>query len=166
MDGAKPHLHKGQFATGARVGLREAVLKTFAAFEFFMPTRLAIALFIVSLLSPAAFAQRMFDSTGRSLGRVDAERYYSASGQPIGRVEGERVYDSSGHPLGRIDGNRVYNATGKQIGRIDGDTLYSASGTQLGRIDGDRLYDSSGRQMGRADGLRRMQMLVFFYFFM
>jgi hypothetical protein len=36
----------------------------------------------------------------------------------------------------------------------------------LGRIDGDRLYDSSGRQMGRADGLRRMQMLVFFYFFM
>jgi hypothetical protein len=36
----------------------------------------------------------------------------------------------------------------------------------MGRIDGERLYDSSGRQIGRADGLRRMQMIVFFYFFM
>jgi hypothetical protein len=36
----------------------------------------------------------------------------------------------------------------------------------MGRIDGDRLYDGSGHQIGRADGLRRMQMIVFFYFFM
>jgi hypothetical protein len=52
------------------------------------------------------------------------------------------------------------------MGRIDGDRLYSASGSPMGRIDGDRLYDGSGRQIGRADGLRRMQMIVFFYFFM
>jgi hypothetical protein len=33
-------------------------------------------------------------------------------------------------------------------------------------LSGDRLYDGSGRQIGRADGLRRMQCIVFFYFFM
>jgi hypothetical protein len=36
----------------------------------------------------------------------------------------------------------------------------------MGRLDGDRLYDGSGRQIGRADALRRMQVIVFFYFFM
>ena len=45
-------------------------------------------------------------------------------------------------------------------------SLYSASGSQLGRIDGERIYDGSGRQIGRADGLRRMQMIIYFYFFM
>jgi hypothetical protein len=49
---------------------------------------------------------------------------------------------------------------------IDGDRLYSASGTQMGRIDGERIYDGSGRQIGRADGLRRMQIIIYFYFFM
>jgi hypothetical protein len=29
-----------------------------------------------------------------------------------------------------------------------------------------RMYDGSGRQVGRADGLRRMQMIIYFYFFM
>ena len=93
-----------------------------------------LAWLMAALLLPTAFAQRLYDGSGRQIGRVDAERFYSASGQQIGRVDGERVYD--------------------------------ASGRQLGRIDGDRLYDGSGRQIGRADGLRRMQMIVFFYFFM
>ena len=35
-----------------------------------------------------------------------------------------------------------------------------------GRIDGERIYDGSGRQIGRADGLRRMQIIIYFYFFM
>jgi hypothetical protein len=52
------------------------------------------------------------------------------------------------------------------MGRIDGERLYSASGTSMGRIDGERIYDASGRQIGRADGLRRMQMVIYFYFFM
>jgi len=52
------------------------------------------------------------------------------------------------------------------LGRIDGTRVYSASGSAMGRIDGDRLFDGSGRQIGRADGLRRMQVIVFFYFFM
>ena len=61
---------------------------------------------------------------------------------------------------------RMYDGSGRQVGRIDGDRLYSASGTQMGRIDGERIYDGSGRQIGRADGLRRMQMIIYFYFFM
>ena len=93
-----------------------------------------LALLVSALMLPCAFAQRMYDGSGRQLGRVDAERYFSASGS--------------------------------QIGRIDGERLYSASGSLMGRMDGDRLYDGSGRQIGRADGLRRMQMIVFFYFFM
>ena len=80
--------------------------------------RLMVAVLLAALLLPTAFAQRMYDSSGRQLGRVDAERFYSASGQPIGRVDGERI------------------------------------------------YDGSGRQIGRADGLRRMQMIIYFYFFM
>jgi hypothetical protein len=36
----------------------------------------------------------------------------------------------------------------------------------MGRLDGERIYDASDRQIGRADGLRRMQMIVYFYFFM
>ena len=43
---------------------------------------------------------------------------------------------------------------------------FDGSGKQIGKIDGDRLYDGSGRPIGRADGMRRMQMIVFFYFFM
>jgi hypothetical protein len=52
------------------------------------------------------------------------------------------------------------------MGRIDGERFYSASGTSMGRIDGERIYDASGRQIGRADGLRRMQIVIYFYFFM
>ena len=44
--------------------------------------------------------------------------------------------------------------------------MYDSSGSAIGRIDGERIYDGSGHQIGRADGLRRMQMIVFFYFFM
>jgi hypothetical protein len=127
---------------------------------------LAASFLLLLVLQSSAFAQRMYDGSGRPIGRVDGERYYNASGQSIGRVDGERVYDGSGRPLGRIDGDRVYNASGSPIGRIDGDRLYSASGSPMGRIDGERLYDGSGRPIGRADGLRRMQMVVFFYFFM
>jgi hypothetical protein len=43
-----------------------------------------ITFIILSLLIPAVFAQRMYDSSGRALGRVDAERFYSASGQQMG----------------------------------------------------------------------------------
>ena len=53
--------------------------------------RLTIALLLSLLLLPTAFAQRMYDGSGRPIGRVDSERYYNASGQPIGRVDGERV---------------------------------------------------------------------------
>jgi hypothetical protein len=35
----------------------------------------------------------------------------------------------------------------------------------MSRMDGEGLYDASGRQIGRVDGLRRMQMIMFFYFF-
>jgi hypothetical protein len=36
----------------------------------------------------------------------------------------------------------------------------------MGRIDGERIYDASGRQIGRTDGLRRMKIIIWFYFFM
>jgi hypothetical protein len=52
------------------------------------------------------------------------------------------------------------------VGRVDGERLFSASGTPMGRIEGDRIYDASGRPIGRADGLRRMQIVVYFFFFM
>jgi hypothetical protein len=48
----------------------------------------------------------------------------------------------------------------------DAQRMYDGSGRQIGRVDGERFYDASGRQIGRLDGLRRMQAIVFFYFFM
>ncbi len=69
----------------------------------------------------------------------------------MGHALGQRMYDGSGRPLKRVDG---------------GERLYSASGSPMGRIDGDRVYDASGRPMGRAEGLRRMQIIIYFYFFM
>jgi hypothetical protein len=126
-----------------------------------------LSVLIMTLLClPMAFAQRMYDGSDRQIGRVDGDRYYDGSGHQVGRVDGERIYDGSGRQLGRIDGERVYSASGSQIGRIDGERLYSGSGSQMGRIDGERIYDGSGRQIGRADGLRRMQMIIYFYFFM
>jgi hypothetical protein len=127
----------------------------------------AIGLLLAAALTGGdAVAQRMYDSSGSPLGRVDGERYYDSSGRQIGRVDGTRIYDASGRQLGRIDGDRIYDASGTQIGRIDGERLYSGSGTSMGRIDGERIYDASGRQIGRADGLRRMQIVVYFFFFM
>eukprot|EP01031_Cornospumella_fuschlensis_P027736 gene27736-33500_t len=108
--------------------------------------RLFAALLLLALGLGSAWAQRMYDSSGRQLGRIDAQRYFNASGQQIGRVDGERIYDASGRQLGRIDGERVYDASGRQMGRIDGERLYSASGSLMGRLDGERIYDASGRQ--------------------
>lgn len=61
---------------------------------------------------------------------------------------------------------RLYDGSGRQIGRFEGERLYDGSGRQIGRIDGDRIYDGSGSQIGRSEGLRRMQLIIFFYFFM
>ncbi len=113
-----------------------------------------------------AQAQRLYDGSGRQIGRVDGDRYYDGSGRQIGRQDGMQIYDGSGRQIGRIDGDRVYDGSGRQIGRIDGERLYSGSGSAMGRIDGDRIYDGSGRQIGRTDGLRRMQIIICFYFFM
>jgi hypothetical protein len=75
------------------------------------------------------------------------------------------MYDSNGRQIGRVDSERYYDGSGRQIGRVDGSSIYDSSGRQLGRIDGDRVYDGNGRQIGRADGLRRMQMIIYFYFY-
>ena len=65
-----------------------------------------------------------------------------------------------------IAAQRMYDSSGSQIGRVDGERYYDSGGRQIGRIDGERIYDASGRQIGRADGLRRMQIVIYFYFFM
>ena len=68
--------------------------------------------------------------------------------------------------VGSAFSQRMYDSSGRQIGLVDGLTIYDASGRQLGRIDGNHVYNSSGSQVGRADGLRRMQIIIYFYFFM
>ena len=52
------------------------------------------------------------------------------------------------------------------FGFANAQRMDDGSGRQIGRVDGDRFYDGSGRQIGRANGLRRMQIILFFYFFM
>ena len=49
-------------------------------------------LFLIAAIGvPPVWAQRMYDSTGRQIGRVDAERYYDATGRQIGRVDGTHI---------------------------------------------------------------------------
>jgi len=55
--------------------------------------KLLFALALVLLFSNTAFAQRMYDGSGRQIGRVDGERYYDGSGHQIGRVDGTNIYD-------------------------------------------------------------------------
>ena len=52
-----------------------------------------ITIALLSTVAPAA-AQRMYDSSGSQIGRVDGERYYDSSGRQIGRVDGNRIYDA------------------------------------------------------------------------
>ena len=42
--------------------------------------RLITALIIALLCLPMAIAQRMYDGSGRQIGRVDGDRYYDGSG--------------------------------------------------------------------------------------
>ena len=116
-----------------------------------MTPHLITALLVWSLLMPTAVAQRMFDSSGRALGRVDAERFYNGSGQQLGRVDGERIYDASGRQLGRIDGTRVYSASGSPIGRIDGGTALQ----RFGLSHGTHRWRSAVRCIGSTHWPRR-----------
>ena len=68
----------------------------------------AIAALALLCLPLPTWAQRVYDSSGSSLARIEGERVYNASGQTIGRVDGQRIYDSSGRLLGRIDGAGDY----------------------------------------------------------
>lgn len=61
---------------------------------------------------------------------------------------------------------RMYDSSGRSTGRMEGERIYDGSGRMLGRIEGERVYDASGRQIARTDGMRRMQIIVYFFFFM
>ena len=126
----------------------------------------AITCFKKSSESGYSNAQYMYDGSGRQIGKANGNYYYNGSGRQIGKVEGNYIYDGSGHQLGKVDGNYVYDGTGHQIGKIDANYLYNGSGRQIGKLDGDYLYDGSGHQIGKSDGFRRMQIIIFFYFFM
>ena len=57
--------------------------------------RLFASLFIALVCASSAYAQRMFDGSGRQIGRVDGERYYDSAGHQMGRVDGSNIYDGS-----------------------------------------------------------------------
>ena len=45
------------------------------------------SLLISLVCASSAYAQRMYDGTGRQLGRIDGERIYDGSGRQIGRAD-------------------------------------------------------------------------------
>ncbi len=79
-----------------------------------MITGLLLAILMV-LVASDGFAQRIYDGTGRYIGRVDNDRYYDGSGRFIGRVENDRVYDGSGRNTGRIDQGRITSYERNQV---------------------------------------------------
>ena len=70
----------------------------------FTISRSLSVLLIAFLSMSSALSQKMYDSSGRQIGRVDGERYFDSSGHQIGRSDGFNIYDESGRQLGRIDG--------------------------------------------------------------
>ena len=62
----------------------------------FLVSRFFTVLVLMVVCVGSAFSQRMYDSSGRQIGRVDSERYYDSSGRQIGRVDGLTIYDASG----------------------------------------------------------------------
>jgi hypothetical protein len=50
--------------------------------------RLFASLLIALICASTAYAQRMFDGSGRQVGRVDGERYFDGSGRQLGRIDG------------------------------------------------------------------------------
>lgn len=118
------------------------------------------------LISSLGFGQYFYDGAGRQVARFDDNRVYNGAGKQIGRIDADKIYDGSGRQIGRVDGDYFYDGAGKQIGRVDGKYLYSGTGKQIGRLDGDYLYDGSGKPIGRAYGLRRMQIIIYFYYFL
>ena len=67
--------------------------------------KVILSIFILILCS-STNAQRMYDGSGRQIGRVDGDRFYDGSGRQMGRMDGERLYDGSGRQIGRGDGVR------------------------------------------------------------
>jgi sporulation protein YlmC with PRC-barrel domain len=84
--------------------------------KFLVPKFFTLLVLMVVCVG-SAFSQRMYDSSGRQVGRVDSERYYDSSGRQMGRVDGLTIYDASGRQIGRIDGNHIHNSSGSQVGR-------------------------------------------------
>ena len=64
------------------------------------------SLLIALIWASSAYAQRMYDGSGRQVGRVDGERLYYWSGSQMGRINGERIYDGSGRQIRRANGLR------------------------------------------------------------
>ena len=58
------------------------------------------------------------------------------------------------------------DGSGRKIGSTSGESFYDGSGRKIGYMQGESVYDGSGRKVGSASGLRRMQIIIFFYFFM
>ena len=52
--------------------------------------KIALAIVATLLASPFAHAERMYDGSGRNIGRLEGERLYDGSGRQIGRAEGLR----------------------------------------------------------------------------
>jgi len=50
--------------------------------------RLFASLLFALICASSAYAQRMYDDSGRQGGRLDGERYYDGSGRQIGRADG------------------------------------------------------------------------------
>jgi hypothetical protein len=71
------------------IAARAPVLqKSFHAKPVSKLIRLFAALLLLAFGLGSAWAQRMYDSSGRQLGRIDVERYYSDSASLMGLLDG------------------------------------------------------------------------------
>lgn len=124
-----------------------------------------ILIFGILLAAHNIYLQRIFDSHGRQIGRVDNGRFYDGQGSLIGRYDNDRLFNSHGKQIGRVNQERLYDGDGRLLGRVDENRLYDNHGRLVGRVNGNQLYDGHGRLIGRSDDLDQQEIILFFYFY-
>jgi hypothetical protein len=124
-----------------------------------------LALILFLIISISTFSQSFYDGSGRLIGKFSKENIYDGSGAQIGKINGDYVYNCKGVQIGKVSNECVYDGSGVRIGKFGEKYLYDGSGKQIGYINGNYIYNGSGIQIGKAVGLNRMQIIVFFYFF-
>ena len=116
-------------------------------------------------------AQRLYDVSGNTIGRIDGDVIYRGNyGKILARFESNRVVDvDTGQTLNRFDSNgRFYDKNGnKCLGRLEsnGQVDEGYSYNKMGTVKDGFVFDRSGNRIGKYENVSDLRAAYFFFFF-